>query len=192
MKERLKLIASFLFVALVVTLARATEPPQCNLPGWPVTKTAPCNLCDDCQCTFCACPVIKKTQTSTKPIPTAPSTAPAKPQAKAAVAFVHPNGQHSHTCQNPNCPFALATGWKCSWTHAQNKSHECAYCAVEQTVTDSPARVATVLVDAGAVPRKSAIYDLPALPTFQSLAVSVGGCDNGNCAMPTTIIKRRR
>lgn len=146
----IEVLIAFIAVTLFVSIIRATEPPQCNLPGWGVVK-----------------------QSLT---------------ARAAVRFEHPGKQYTHTCDNADCPFAKATGWRKTWTPSQIKSHNCPYCDVEQKVVDTPSRMTTVLIDESAVQPKGVIGGITntyTAPIFAIPGLSSGGCASGQCSAIT-------
>lgn len=169
MKTCLKFALLFLVAAFFASIGRTEGPPQCNLPGWNTRQ--PCVLCQGkCECTDCDCEQTVKV--TTKPVK----------KSRPAITFVAAkNGQHSHTCENPKCPFT-ATGFKYSWTHEQHKGHHCPYCSAEQAVLDQPARGTTVLVDQTAISKAPyAAQTFAPVRTVVTRSVRSSGCPNGNC-----------
>jgi len=184
-------LIAFAAVALFVSVIRA-EPPTFTVVNrmnefTVVNKCQPCSLCGSCECSSCNCDILQKRLAEAKAKPFA------KPVQMSKVAFVQPKqGAHTHTCENPECPFTT-TGYKNTWSHEQNKSHLCQYCSSEQLVADSPARMVTTptIAVAKAAPRAApqpftrtttVTYAAPLNRVFNFRGAG-GGCANGNCAI---------
>lgn len=130
-----------------------------NLMPPTITK-APCNLCDNCQCTACNCPDLTK-----KPA--------FVPKTKLYVFSTRAARGHTHTCANGH-----------TWDHAANPTHQCQFCGQNQYVQDRsprPVTIRTVATDATLRP-STAAYAAPQTTSFYSLPRASAGCANGSCA----------